>query len=290
MSDLENQIIKISNEVPTTLLSQFPEFQNIEFYGTVEDPLVPVQELEKILQCPDIRLDKLDLVEGEDYIKVRAKSSDCKIREQNMLTERGLYTYLARSRTALGKKFNKFVYVVLKELRLKGQVTLKTAVEKLKQYDLQLEDQNEKLKMQTRLSEKYFEKNFELNTKLIKLEQQHNTWNKNDDSYKVQRFRELLFKPLYVYVDKVPRKLQNMIDSYDEDEELTDSDVRLMSVSFVLKNKSVAATYYVPPGTKLETVQKYLEPLALESLPNKYHCSLEDIDNYIEEIEFQFIK
>jgi hypothetical protein len=35
-------------------------------------------------------------------------------------------------------------------LRLKGQVTLKTAVEKLKQYYLQLEDQNEKLKMQTR--------------------------------------------------------------------------------------------------------------------------------------------
>jgi prophage antirepressor-like protein len=139
MSD-ETQLIKF---IPSEALAkEFPEFNKLDIYGTTENPLIATQQFQDLLGLDRLRLDKGEYDYGEDYIQMKCKGKDGKFREQNMLTEKGLYTVLARSHTELGKKFMRFVLVVMRELRTKGQVELEDALKKLVTYDHQLTEEH----------------------------------------------------------------------------------------------------------------------------------------------------
>jgi len=108
----------------------FPEFSEMTVYGSVEEPLFPGSQVKDLVGITRIHYEDLDL--GDDYIKTKIQTGG-QMREVHMLTEQGLYTLVSRSRTDLGQKFRRFVKVVLKELRLRGQVTLTDALGKLQQ-------------------------------------------------------------------------------------------------------------------------------------------------------------
>jgi hypothetical protein len=67
----------IEYKISPLLLTQFPDFQKLEMYRTVEDPLISVQQLQRLLKVQRIQLEKHDL--EEDYIKARGKYVDGKI-------------------------------------------------------------------------------------------------------------------------------------------------------------------------------------------------------------------
>jgi prophage antirepressor-like protein len=108
----------------------FPEFSSLVVYGTIDDPLFPCQQVLDMLQITKIHFTR-EFDEGDDYVKLAVTAKDGKLREQNMLTEQGLYNAISRNRGEIGRKFRKFIKVVLRELRLRGQVTLTDALGKL---------------------------------------------------------------------------------------------------------------------------------------------------------------
>lgn len=112
------------------LSEQFPEFTGLTIYGKPDDPLFMGTQIRDLLDMSHINY-ATEYDEGVDFVKMKVHSGG-QMREQNMFTEQGLYNIIFRSRTELGKKFRKFVTIVLRELRTKGHVTLNMALAKLK--------------------------------------------------------------------------------------------------------------------------------------------------------------
>lgn len=161
----------MSSLVPYTksaeLAAAFPEFASLTVYGSFEDPLFLSSQVKELLGLSKIHTEDLDL--NDEYIKVKVHSGG-QLREQNLLTEQGLYTIISRSRTDLGRKFRRFIKVVFKELRTKGQVTLDDALVKLqqeltasKQYVIVLDEECERMREKELLIEQH---NEELKTQL----------------------------------------------------------------------------------------------------------------------------
>lgn len=130
----------------------FPEFSSLMVYGSVDEPMFPIQQVLDMLQISKIHLDR-EFDEHDDYVKLSVRAKDGKLREQNLFTEQGLYNALSRNRGDIGKRFRKFVTIVFKELRLRGQVTLTDAISKLQkelankdQYIRVLDDECERMR------------------------------------------------------------------------------------------------------------------------------------------------
>jgi prophage antirepressor-like protein len=113
------------------LLSEFKEFEELRVYGTPFDPLFIGVDVQAMLGLKDEFRFHRDFEESVDYIKIKIVSSDNRVREVNAFTEQGLYRVIFSSMTDLGKKFRKFVSIVLHELRINKAVTLETALDKL---------------------------------------------------------------------------------------------------------------------------------------------------------------
>jgi prophage antirepressor-like protein len=131
------------------LTEQFPEFTDLTIYGTVEEPMFASQQIQEMLGITKIHYAR-DYTEGTDYVKFSGVAKDGKAREQNMFTEEGLYNIIARSRTDIGAKLRKFIKVVFRELRLRGQVTLTDALGKLQR---ELEHQKKELEHQKKYNQ-----------------------------------------------------------------------------------------------------------------------------------------
>ena len=275
MTDFETQI-----QVP--VITEFIEFANVRVFGTAETPLFVAKDVEQMLQIKHINYNR-DYVETEDYVKIKIQY-DSQTREVNAFTEHGLYQVIYRTRSPVGDKFRKFVTLVLKELRINKVVTLETALGKL---EVQLEEEHAKVLNFQRASERFYDKLTNAQIKLCKAEEDLKSataWGKGSAEYKLQCFRERYFKPLYIYLVKIPKQCEDEIDSYDMDDDVADSDHRVWTISFSKKEKEENAMLYVPPKLTLTALESHLDSVKLKEVNHRYHCSIDDLREIIDEL------
>lgn len=109
------------------IFNLFPAFKTVKIYGTLETPYFLLTDVCRLLKVNRINMELYD--SPTHYIEVMAPDALAAIRKQIALTEHGLYVVIAQTRNSeLSKKFMAFVYNVLNELRLKGQVKLEKII------------------------------------------------------------------------------------------------------------------------------------------------------------------
>lgn len=228
------------------LVEQFPEFKSLTVYGTTEDPLFLETDITKILEFNDMNVAR-DYQMDKDYVKIKIFTGGQR-REVNALTERGLYCAMFKSKSELAEKFKDFVTIVLKSLRQKGSVTLKEACEKLE--------------MQTRLSQKMFDKNNILLLENEKLKNQKPPTLQNDRSaeYYLFRIKQKLMKPIGVFLEPIPKNLKDEYDYSLEDEPQEDQNMIYSLGTQPAKGHAArVSSVYVMPGTTLKHLYDHFE-------------------------------
>ena len=123
---------------------------NIQVYGTHDEPLFKANDIGNLLEIKDIRTTIREF-DKDEWHTMPVTDSLGRIQETNMLTEQGLYKILMISRKPIAKHFQKWVFNVIREIRLKGK------------YDLQeqLKEQQQLLQAKEHELLKYKEKTYE---------------------------------------------------------------------------------------------------------------------------------
>lgn len=289
----ETQEVKLVVWTPTTELAQkFPEFGKLDIYGTSDVPLFSLPQVAEMIGVRQIRPDH-NLDKGEDYVKLRCPTKNSKHMEQNLLTEQGLYIVIGRGRNELSKKFMRFVYIVIRELRLKGSVTAAGAVSKLDEYEKKIveyktivDEEHKKYVDQVAFSEKYQVRNYELQLKYEcaiarnKLKETPAT-----AEYQLEKLKQKYFRPAYVYMVPLPKEMKDQVETYDVKEDYDcDEDERVWTLSFSRKEKEPIAEVLIPPKMTLEEIDKQLEAVKLKDKKGRYHCSLTMLREQLDEL------
>jgi prophage antirepressor-like protein len=226
------------------LIDEFPEIAQITIYGTSEDPLFPLSQVEDVIGSKRIRLDMCGYKLGIDYVKLVCARKDGRMNEQNLLTEQGLYKVLARTDTPVSEKFQTFTKVVMKELRLRGQVTLDTALQQLKaeieeqkariaQQDQQLEREHAELMQYKRDCDKFYTQKMAAMERAIVAERRLLDREESTDTpeYQVEKLKAMYMKPIYVYLVKPPKAIKDEFSDFNELEPTEDEEI-CFEVSF----------------------------------------------------------
>ena len=129
----------VSVQEPNLLVKQFQDL-NITIYGTYEDPLFKAKDIGDLLGIQNIRQNIKDL-DKDDVCTIYTIDSLGRQQETNMLTENGLYEVLFTSRKEIAKQFKKWVYQVIKEIRLKGKYDLEEKLQLKEQEKQQYQQQ-----------------------------------------------------------------------------------------------------------------------------------------------------
>lgn len=148
-----DQTMVIKQDDTSLFVKQFNGL-NIKVYGTYEEPLFKAKDIGDLLEIKDIKSTIRDFDKDEVH-SMHLIDSLGRSQETNMLTEQGLYKLLMISRRPEAKSFQKWVYNIIKEIRLRGKYDLE---EKLKQKEIEYQRQIE-AKEQELL--KYKEKTYE---------------------------------------------------------------------------------------------------------------------------------
>lgn len=110
-------------------------FEHIRVFGTGENPLFIAVDVAKTLGLKRLYLrDHGSMILDKHYIFQVVPGVHSK--KIVLLTENGLYLMIAKSNSKLSEKFLDYIYVILKELRMKGSVTTLEADKKYS--DLQI--------------------------------------------------------------------------------------------------------------------------------------------------------
>jgi prophage antirepressor-like protein len=270
------------------LKQQFPEFQKLEIYGTEEDPLFVGTHIQDLLCLTKINYTR-DLQENKDYVKTLCKNKDGAEREQNLFTERGLYCMMFKSHTEVAERFKDFVTIVLKELRMRGQVMLKTALSKLqlahdkqtaylKAVETQCDEIHDRLQTEEARAERYLSKYETAENRLRHLECEVQT-DHSFDSTLVEALKQRYLKKIYF----------TQYDAEDETEPVEDENcVWTMSLN---DPKSDAFTFNVWVHSK-DTLKSFREELEQANFgyasknkktTNKVYGSMADLTNFSNE-------
>ena len=137
----------INNEA-SLLIKQFNGL-NIQLYGTYEEPLFKAKDIGDLLEIKDVLSTVKDFDNDEKGVGYYPTPGG--IQQMVMLKEQGLYKILMISRKPVAKLFQKWVFNVIKEIRLKGKYDLE---EKIKEHQQQLEAKEQEL---LRYKEKTYE-------------------------------------------------------------------------------------------------------------------------------------
>lgn len=130
------------------LIKQFQHF-NIEIYGTYEDPLFKANDIANLLGIKDIRTTLRDF-DKDEWHSMPVIDNLGRRQDTNMLTEDGLYRLLMISRKPIAKQFQKWVFKIIKEIRINSNKQLH---ENNQQLQKQLEYYKEKTFEQTPLDQ-----------------------------------------------------------------------------------------------------------------------------------------
>jgi prophage antirepressor-like protein len=149
---LENNQIQhhIGNtNINNLLVKQFNGL-NIQVYGSYEEPLFKAKDIGDLLEIKDIKSTIRDFDKDEVH-SMHLTDSLGREQETNMLKEQGLYKILMISRKPIAKQFQKWVFDVIKQIRLKGK------------YDLEkkLEERNKQIEETARELDLYKKKTYE---------------------------------------------------------------------------------------------------------------------------------
>ena len=128
----------VSVQEPNLLVKQFQDL-NINIYGTYEDPLFKAKDIGDLLGIDQIRK-TIQNLDDDDKI-LQPGNSITGLKEQYFLTENGLYEVLFTSRKEIAKQFKKWVYQVIKEIRLKGKYDLEEKLQLKEQEKQQYQQQ-----------------------------------------------------------------------------------------------------------------------------------------------------
>lgn len=280
------------------LQHEFPEFQTLDVYGTYEEPLFPGQQVQELLGISNINYNR-DYEEGIDYKKAISTAKDNKLREQNMFTEQGLYNIIFSSKTDLGRKFRRFVTVILRELRTKGHVTLQTALEKLQleskkdkeriqMLDAVCEEEHEKRVAAERKSDmlymsrfEYAEENNALETKLKFKEPV------GQDALIAQSLKDKLCNKVYVELCKPTDDMD-----YDaDDDDPCEDEQYILGLSKTKDNKNPVAELYCLPKMSLKNIHDILIKRGFgvpnqkgAMIANRYRCSIADLKSAFDDM------
>ena len=224
-----------------------------------------------------------------------------------MFTEEGLYNIMTKSRTVVGRKFRKFITVVIQELRLHGHVTLTDALGKLQTelaskdkyinvLDKECEDLKEKSDMLSEDLEELREKlNRErqqarhLSKDKQRLEKQNATISmQNHKSYEATSREGRLWAKAKKYL--TPLYFVH-VDAEDDTVPANDDDAVWKLVKSQPANEDHSFTVHVFRDTSLTHIhevfisQKYgVKTKSGGWSANKYHGSLDSISNLVESI------
>jgi len=130
------------------LIKQFQHF-NIEIYGTYEDPLFKANDIANLLGIKDIRTTLRDF-DKDEWHTMPVIDNLGRPQDTNMLTEDGLYRLLMISRKPIAKQFQKWVFKIIKEIRINSNKQLQQNNQQLQK---QLEYYKEKTFEQTPLDQ-----------------------------------------------------------------------------------------------------------------------------------------
>lgn len=104
------------------------ENEDIRIYGTVENPLFVANDIGRVLGLKSI---KMSIKDFDDTMRqVNTIYSNAGNRQMSLLTEKGLYEVLYKSRKPVAKKFKDWAYRVMKEIRLRGRYDLGEQIDK----------------------------------------------------------------------------------------------------------------------------------------------------------------
>lgn len=118
------------NENQTQLLiEQFKDF-NIEIYGKYEEPLFKAKDIGNLLEIKNIR-QTLTNFDKDEVCIIYVTDSLGRLQETKMLTEQGLYKMLMISRKPIAKDFQKWVFNIIKEIRLNSNKQLENKIKQL---------------------------------------------------------------------------------------------------------------------------------------------------------------
>lgn len=269
----------------------FPEFQEVRIYGTSDAPLFNTKDTETLLELGRQQYSR-DYILGKDYIKCETIADDGRVREQNFLTERGLYGIMWKSRTAMAEKFKDFVTIVLQELRLKGKVDLSVALEKLEKkafaLEAQLDEEHRGRLIAQKESEKFFKQKTDQAYIIEKLKQDaYRATPKNSDSYILNRVKEKVFKPVFVYKVAPPR---DVVDDFIEDDMDPDEDQEFcFEISNKARDAPATVELQVLPGVLINHIKEKLVArgfqLMIKNKPHKsyYRGTIEQVRDMLDE-------
>ena len=149
-SENTNNQIQLDNTNSNNLLIKQFNGLNIQVYGTYEEPLFKAKDIGDLLGIKDIRTTLRDF-DKDEWHTMPVTDSLGRQQETNMLKEQGLYKILMISRKPIAKQFQKWVFNIIKEIRLKGKYDLE---EKLKEHQQLLQVTQQEL---VRYKEKTYE-------------------------------------------------------------------------------------------------------------------------------------
>jgi prophage antirepressor-like protein len=142
-------------QLDNLLIKQFNDL-NITIYGTYEEPLFKAKDIGDLLGIKDVLSTVKDFDNDEKGVGYYPTPGG--IQQMVMLKEQGLYKVLMISRKPIAKQFQKWVFNIIKEIRLKGKYDLE---EKLKEHQqlLQIKELEHQRTQQELV--KYKEKTYE---------------------------------------------------------------------------------------------------------------------------------
>lgn len=134
----------MENVIGNLLVENFDNL-DITIYGSHEEPLFKAKDIGELLGIEKIRNTIKNFDKDEAY-NIPLKDALGRIQETSFLTESGLYKMMMISRKPIAKKFQKWVFSVLKQIREKGSYDIK---QKLIEHEQIIKKEKELIKEQT---------------------------------------------------------------------------------------------------------------------------------------------
>lgn len=289
--------------IPATLKSEFPLiFTNVRVYGTVDDPLFVASDIGNALGIKDLHLhERLEWITEKVKIKIDTPGGKQKT---FALTERGLYNIIYTSQTETSTKFRTFVYVILKELRLRGQVTLKTAIQKLDEkvdrLDRQLEEEHKEHIKQKEMAEHYYFQSQMVRENIDQAHGQIKRLEKSPDATSamyLEKLKQEYMKPINIILVKPPKELEEDFDYNYEDEDANDDEQYILALSTAeFKDGQNVGKAYIHRTYKLSDLHAHLQTVGFGIKKedgtfhqNRYSCSIEELRAEIDNLMEKFL-
>ena len=249
-------------------------------YGTIEEPLFTLKNIESILNH---KLESLDEFIPDIHYKTCDINENGKITKEEVFTECGLYKSLFMSDTDIAIRFQLFITVVLKQLRLNGKTNLNDINS---EYEIKIK----KLERENKLINEYLEQEhdqvikyknkienmadiiIEKNYYVEKIKIKNNIYNKSIDHY-----TDIIDDLIEKYGKKIYINIAEDIEDFGENEIL----------NFYITYKNTNNDYLTILNIKKDITKKEIDEKLINYKNGKYYkCTFDIIKMSIKELNY----